>query len=59
MADLETSLLRRLLGRPGADTVRRFVDRAEVVVTSQITFVETERALLRAEGEDRLKGGDA
>ena len=57
---LETSaLLRWILGQSDADVVRQTVDRAELVLTSEITALETERALLRAEAEGSLNGGDA
>jgi predicted nucleic acid-binding protein len=57
---LESSaLLEWLLGQSGAAEVRRTVDRAEVVLTSKLTFTETERVLVRAESRGELRGGDA
>jgi len=57
---LESSaLLQWLLGQSGSDKVRRAVDRAEVVLTSMLTLTEAERALIRAEEQDLLRGGDA
>jgi predicted nucleic acid-binding protein len=57
---LESSaLLHWLLGQSRAADVRRAVDRAEVVLTSALTFTETERALVRAEHHGVLRGGDA
>lgn len=57
---LETSaVLHWLLGQSEAARVRRRVDGAEVVLTSMLTLAEAERALIRAEGQDVLKGGDA
>jgi predicted nucleic acid-binding protein len=56
---LESSaLLHWLLGQPGAADVRGKIDRAEVVVTSQLTVAEAERALLHAENRNALKEGD-
>jgi predicted nucleic acid-binding protein len=57
---LESSaLLNWLLGQSSAAEVRRAVDRAEVVLTSKLTLTEAERALLRAESQGVLRGGDA
>jgi predicted nucleic acid-binding protein len=57
---LESSaLLQWLLGQSGADDVRGVVDRAEVVLTSTLTRTEAERALIRAENQGHLRGGDA
>ena len=57
---LETSaVLRWLLGQSDADNIRRTADQADLVLTSMLTFTETERALLRAESEGALRGGDA
>jgi hypothetical protein len=57
---LETSaLLQWLLGQSAAGTVRRTLDRAEVVLTSVLTLTEVERALVRAEGQGGIRGGDA
>ena len=56
---LETSaVLNWLLGQPRAAEVRRAIDSAKVVVTSVLTVTETERALVRAEQEGVLTGGD-
>jgi predicted nucleic acid-binding protein len=56
---LETSaLLNWLLGQAQADEVRAAVDESEVVVTSVLTFSETERALVRAEHEDLVRAAD-
>lgn len=54
-----SALLQWLLGQSGAAEVRRAVDLADVVLTSALTVTETERALLRAENEGLLRGGDA
>jgi predicted nucleic acid-binding protein len=57
---LETSaLLHWLLGQSGAPEVRRRLDRSEIVLISALALTEAERALIRAEGERLLKGGDA
>jgi len=57
---LESSaLLPWLLGQSDAAEIRRAVDRAEVVLTSMLTFTETERVLMRAESQGALRGGDA
>ena len=56
---LETSaVLNWLLGQARANEVRESVDAAEVVVTSALTFAETERALVRAESEELLRAAD-
>jgi predicted nucleic acid-binding protein len=56
---LETSaLLNWLLGQAQADEVRAAVDESEIVVTSVLTFAETERALVRAEHEDLVRAAD-
>jgi predicted nucleic acid-binding protein len=56
---LETSgVLAWLLGQPRGDEVRAAVDRAETVVTSTLTRVESERALVRAHALGLLKEGD-
>lgn len=56
---LETSaVLNWLLGQARADEVRESVDAAEVIVTSALTFTETERALVRAENEEILRAAD-
>lgn len=57
---LETSaVLQWLLGQAGARDVKRSLDAAEVVLTSTLTRAEANRALLRAEGQHVLRGGDA
>jgi uncharacterized protein with PIN domain len=57
---VETSaVLCWLLGEPEATEVRRRVDGAKLVATSVLTFVESERALIRAEAVGKLTGGDA
>jgi predicted nucleic acid-binding protein len=57
---LESSaLLQWLLGQSRAAEVRRAIDRAEVVLTSVITLLESERVLIRAESQGVLRGGDA
>ena len=57
---LESSaLLHWILGQSRAAEVRRAVDQAETVLTSALTLTETERALVRAEEQDLIKGGDA
>ena len=48
-----------LLGQSRAAEVRKSVDQAKVVLTSMLTLTETERVLIRAEGQGVLKGGDA
>jgi len=48
-----------LLGQSGAAEVRRTVDRADVLLTSMLTLTESERVLIRAEGQGVLRGGDA
>lgn len=56
---LETSaVLSWLLGQAHAGEVRTTVDAAEVVVTSVLTFAETERALVRAESEELVRAAD-
>jgi len=57
---LESSaLLHWIVGQSRAAEVRRAVDQAETVLTSALTLTETERALVRAEEQDLIKGGDA
>ena len=52
---LESSaLLTWLLGEPRAEEVRSRVDSSKVVVTSVLTLVEVERALIRAESRQLL-----
>ncbi len=56
---LETSaLLSWLLGQSRAGHVREALDAASVVLTSELTLTEAERALVRAEHEQLLTGGD-
>jgi len=45
-----SAVLAWLLGEPGADEVRRSLAGAELIVTSDLTLVECDRALIRAEG---------
>ncbi len=55
---LESSaLLAWMFGEPPADEVRSKVDEAENVVTSVLTLVEVERALIRAESRRLLTAG--
>ena len=57
---LESSaLLAWLLGESRADEVKQALDGAAAVVTSELTILETHRALLRAEGRSALTEGDA
>ena len=57
---LESSaLLAWLLGEPAAAAVLTKVNRANTVVTSVLTLVETERALIRAEKRHILTAGQA
>jgi predicted nucleic acid-binding protein len=56
---LETSaVLAWLFGETTADAVRRTVDEAEMIVTSVITVVETQRALVRAEMGGHIAAAD-
>lgn len=56
----ETSaLLAWLLGEPCAAEVKSQIDSAETVVTSALTLVEAERALIRAETQHILTAGEA
>ena len=56
---LETSaLLSWLLGQSRSGEVRKTLDAASVVLTSELTLTEAERALVRAEHEQLLTGGD-
>ena len=56
---LETSaLLSWLLGQSNSGEVRKTLDAASVVLTSELTLAEAERALVRAEHEQLLTGGD-
>jgi predicted nucleic acid-binding protein len=56
---IETSaVLTWLLGETHADDVRARVDDAEVVMTSSLTFAETERAVVRAESERLIRAAD-
>lgn len=57
---LETSaLLHWLLGQSRGEQVRGAVTRAQRVVTSELTFVETERVLTRSQETGTLREGDA
>lgn len=48
-----------LLGQSRAAEVRQRVDQAKIVLTSALTLTESERVMIRAEGQRLLKGGDA
>jgi predicted nucleic acid-binding protein len=54
-----SALLQWLFGQSHAAAARRAVDRADTVLISALTLTETERALVRAENEQLIKGGDA
>jgi predicted nucleic acid-binding protein len=57
---VETSaLLAWLLGEPRAAEAQVALDGAETVVTSELTVLEVERALIRAERGGRLSEGQA
>lgn len=57
---LETSaLLAWLLGEPDGEHVRSEIDAADAVATSALTFLEVERALVRAVETAVLKEADA
>ena len=56
---LETSaLLAWLLGEPDGEFVRKILSKAESVVSSAITVLEAERAILRAEREGLISAGE-
>ena len=56
----ETSaVLAWLLGKPNAPEVKSYIDRAQTVVTSSLTLLEAERALIRGEVQGVLTAGDA
>ena len=56
----ETSaLLAWLLGEARATDVKAHTDEAQTVVTSALTLIEAERALIRAEAEHLLNAGQA
>jgi hypothetical protein len=56
---LETSaLLAWLLGEPQGAIVRNILHKAESIVSSAITVVEAERAILRAEREGLISPGE-
>ena len=56
---LETSaLLRALLREPGAEAIDQAIAGAGRVLTSRLTQVEADRALLRCELDERLTAGD-
>lgn len=56
---LETSaLLTWLLGEPRSPEVVSRLNTARTVVTSVLTLLECERALVRIEAEERLRAGD-
>ena len=57
---LETSaVLTWLFGEPRSEEVLQTVNPADVVVTSTLTYAEVSRALLRAETDTVLRGGEA
>jgi predicted nucleic acid-binding protein len=57
---LESSaILKWLLGEPDAERVLSKINRTEAVVTSVLTLVEVERALIRAETWKMLTSGQA
>jgi uncharacterized protein with PIN domain len=57
---LETSaLLAWLLGEPGAAEVKSRADAVRTVVTSCLTLLEAERAIIRGETQGILKAGQA
>jgi predicted nucleic acid-binding protein len=57
---LESSaLLNWLLGEPQAQEVIRVVNNAQTIVSSVLTIIETERALIRAECSHMLTAGQA
>lgn len=57
---LESSaLLAWLLGESSAAEVKAKIDEADTVVTSVLTILEAERALIRAESASLLSAGDA
>lgn len=53
-----SSVLAWLLGESAADEARATIDAAEPVLTSALTIAETERILVRAEAQGRLRGAD-
>ncbi|NLF27468.1 MAG: type II toxin-antitoxin system VapC family toxin [Clostridiales bacterium] len=56
---LETSaLLAWMLGEPSGSQVKSCVDAAQTIATSQLTLLEAERALIRAESQRILKAGE-
>jgi predicted nucleic acid-binding protein len=56
----ETSaLLAWILGEPNGVKIKKTIDEAETVVTSVLTILEAERALIRAEATGLLSAGDA
>lgn len=56
---LETSaLLAWMLGEPSGLRVKSCIDAAQTVVTSQLTLLEAERAMIRAESQRILKAGE-
>jgi predicted nucleic acid-binding protein len=56
---LETScLLAWLFGEPQADDVIKKLNHADIILTSRLTILECERALLRAEFEKKIKETD-
>lgn len=56
---IETSaILSWLFGEPDAKIVMQYIDSHENVLSSVLSIVETERALIRAESEDIIKPGE-
>jgi uncharacterized protein with PIN domain len=52
---IETSaILAWLFSEPNSHTVREQMDQADIVVTSALSILETERAILRAVNQDLL-----
>jgi predicted nucleic acid-binding protein len=54
-----SAILSWLLGEAGSERVRRQLSEAELVVTSELTLVECDRALIRALDTDRITAADA
>ena len=57
---LESSaIIAWMLGEPRAPDIKQSLDAATAVVTSEMTVLESLRALVRAEGQSRINEGDA
>ena len=54
-----SAILAWLLGEPKANLVIKAIDSAEVVVSSVLSILETERALIRAEKQNQISEADA